>query len=448
MTSLFAVSGNTATPAEVQSLSALGLQERTHLQEWVLAHPEVLGDDLMVITSEYDRWAGADGTRARDRLDILGLDAAGRLVVAELKRTDSGGDVHLQAITYAALVSRFTLETLAEALQQYRTRRGHPTTSVEATELILEHIGGEPDLDLLRRPRLVLVAGSFPRQVTHTAVWLSEMGVDIDLVQVTAWSVGDQVMVGFTKVYPTPEVEEFTLAPARAESAQVVKKAEERSRSAKAVQRLVASGALEDGAELRLKPSQGTNPESRAAIQQWVAENPRRGRATWRNDPISPLIWAGDERPWGPTALARYILMESAGVDASPRGPAWWVTDEGVDLPTLAGDVSTPRRDWSDLHQLLEAVPAGRWTTYGALAAVVGTAPQPLGQHVTRCDDCANAYRILGSGGRPAPNFVWGDPQRTDRVEDVLAAEGVTFANGVADPSQRLDAEALRALLH
>ncbi|WP_328949275.1 hypothetical protein OG778_14505 [Streptomyces sp. NBC_00184] len=50
---------------------------------------------------------------ARDRLDVLGLDATGRLVVVELKRGTADRDVHLQAITYAALVSRFDLGTLA-----------------------------------------------------------------------------------------------------------------------------------------------------------------------------------------------------------------------------------------------------------------------------------------------------------------------------------------------
>src|SRR4051812_30290764 len=134
MTMLFSVTGNEATPAATRDLSVLGLQERSHLQEWVIAHPQVLGEDVLVITAEYDRWAGTDGTRARDRLDVLGLDRSGRLIVAELKREDSGGDVHLQAITYAALVSRFTLDTLAEAHQQFRSRRGEALTVGQATD--------------------------------------------------------------------------------------------------------------------------------------------------------------------------------------------------------------------------------------------------------------------------------------------------------------------------
>ncbi|MCM2418118.1 hypothetical protein [Streptomyces sp. RKAG293] len=73
--------------------------ERQHLQEWVIDHLQVLGEPVLMITSEFDRWADTDGVLARDRLDILGRDATGRLAVAELKRGTADRDVHLQAIT-------------------------------------------------------------------------------------------------------------------------------------------------------------------------------------------------------------------------------------------------------------------------------------------------------------------------------------------------------------
>ena len=65
----------------------------------------------------------------------------------------------------------------------------------------------------------MLVAASFPRIVTHTAVWLSEMGLDVSLVQVGAWQAGEQLIGIFERLHPVPAVEEFTLAPARQEAA-------------------------------------------------------------------------------------------------------------------------------------------------------------------------------------------------------------------------------------
>jgi hypothetical protein len=48
----------------------------------VLDYPELIGAGVKVVTFEYGKWISAGGTAAADRLDVLGLDRTGRLVVA------------------------------------------------------------------------------------------------------------------------------------------------------------------------------------------------------------------------------------------------------------------------------------------------------------------------------------------------------------------------------
>ncbi|WP_371603453.1 hypothetical protein OG345_21810 [Streptomyces sp. NBC_01220] len=48
---------------------------------------------------------------------------------------------------------------------------------------------GNRSPELLQRPRQVIIAADFPKQVTHSVVWLSEMSLDIDLIQVGLWKV-------------------------------------------------------------------------------------------------------------------------------------------------------------------------------------------------------------------------------------------------------------------
>jgi uncharacterized protein with ParB-like and HNH nuclease domain/O6-methylguanine-DNA--protein-cysteine methyltransferase len=66
--------------------------------------------------------------------------------------------------------------------------------------------------------------------------------------------------------------------------------------------------------------------------------------------------------------------------------------------------------DWSHINAAVAAIPRGRWTTYGELAQLGGTAAMPVGQHVANTPGMDNAYRVLGSDGKPRPDFHWDDP--------------------------------------
>ena len=367
MDHLLVVDGTTSSSAVGTNLHEQKLMERRHLQEWVIDHPEVLGDDVLIVTSEYGSWADADGAPAHDRLDILALDGSGRLVVVELKRGLATRDVHLQAITYAALVSRFTVDTLSGAHRDFLRSRGTEVTGDEAAALLLAHVGSDLDPELLRSPRLVLIATGFPKQVTHTVVWLSEMGLDIDLVQVSMWQVGEQLVAGFSRIYPIPEVDSFTLAPAREETVGVKARVAQRTRSKNAVHALVDAGLLPDGVRFRMDPRHGTTPAIREAISTWVGEDDRRRWVRWRNTRTAPLIWDADETTNSATGLVERVFTAVTGTTASGiQGTAWWILDDDTAPPGVEADdwaalqgrslvglvevLRPAQRDWSDLH--------------------------------------------------------------------------------------------------
>ncbi len=132
---VFSVDGRSAQRATPITLSQAGFREREHLQEWILANPDILGSGVLVITSEFDRWESKEGPE-RDRLDILGLGADGHLVVAELKRDVAPDTVEMQAIKYAAMASRFDLEVLSDAYASFMNQHsGSVLTSEEAAEV-------------------------------------------------------------------------------------------------------------------------------------------------------------------------------------------------------------------------------------------------------------------------------------------------------------------------
>jgi alkylated DNA nucleotide flippase Atl1 len=106
-------------------------------------------------------------------------------------------------------------------------------------------------------------------------------------------------------------------------------------------------------------------------------------------------------------------------------------------------------RDWSLLHQALAALPYGTWTTYGDVAALIGSAAQPVGSHLSVTSGVVNAWRVLGHDGKVAAAFQWAPGEDRGDVHAVLRADGVRFdeATMKADPKQRLSAQALAALL-
>lgn len=105
------------------------------------------------------------------------------------------------------------------------------------------------------------------------------------------------------------------------------------------------------------------------------------------------------------------------------------------------------RFDWSPMHAILETLPDGTWTSYAELADAVGTAPQPLGNHIVTCKQCTRPWRVLTWDGRVADNFTWSDPEDHRDPRLLLEADGVRIIDGKADPDQLLRSGALLDLI-
>ena len=98
---------------------------------------------------------------------------------------------------------------------------------------------------------------------------------------------------------------------------------------------------------------------------------------------------------------------------------------------------------WDVMAKALAGIPAGAWTTYGDLAALIGSHPVPVGVRLAS-HPLPNAHRVLQAEGTISPSFRWVDTDRSDNPLDLLRAEGVTFdEQGRADQAQRLTVEDL-----
>lgn len=143
---------------------------------------------------------------------------------------------------------------------------------------------------------------------------------------------------------------------------------------------------------------------------------------------------AGTEH-WGADEIrARSARLAERAIDLWPSP-----------LPRTA-TVDQSGKDWSLLRQAVALIPAGTWTTYGELAALIGSHPVPVGVYLSS-NPVPNAWRVLTADGSISGGFHWTDPEQTGNPVDVLTAEGVQFIDGRAAAPQRVAAQDLADLL-
>ena len=181
------------------TFSAAGVRERADLQRLLRSNIEVVSPDTLVISEEFGDWEDS-----RRRIDLLGLDRDANLVVIELKRTEDGGHMELQAIRYAAMVSTLTFEKVVDVFSGYLRRIGKED---DARTTILEFLGWEdPDEDVFAQDvRIVLASAEFSKELTTAVMWLNEHGLDIRCVRMQPYDDGGRLLVDVQQVIPLPE---------------------------------------------------------------------------------------------------------------------------------------------------------------------------------------------------------------------------------------------------
>ncbi|MBL8854422.1 MAG: hypothetical protein JNK57_10660, partial [Planctomycetaceae bacterium] len=201
---LYEMTNDRFRPIDEASFTELKIRERDDLQRLLRSQIDVLGDDLYVLTEEFGEWEDS-----RRRIDLLAIDRDGNLVVIELKRTVDGGQMELQAIRYAAMVSTMTFERAVEIHSQFLAARGEPGD--EARSRIMAFLGWEDSEDesFASDVRILLVSEDFGKELTTAVLWLREFDIDIRCIRLRPYLDGEKRLVDVQQIIPLPEVIEY-----------------------------------------------------------------------------------------------------------------------------------------------------------------------------------------------------------------------------------------------
>ncbi len=216
---IYKIKGNNEKLVKVDTTS-LGEEEvwERKLQRMLRDRPEVLEDGLIIISEEFGNWQ--DSNR---RIDLLGLDAEGRLVVVELKRGETGGHMDLQAIRYAAMVANMTFQQAVDTYQAYLEKRAKnepgrdPVEEGDAETGLREHLpSNDQDEPVIHTaiPRIILASEDFSKELTTCVMWLNDSwlrnaGYEIKCIRLQPHRNSDEILIEASVVIPLPEASDY-----------------------------------------------------------------------------------------------------------------------------------------------------------------------------------------------------------------------------------------------
>ena len=166
-------SGNFLEEVKETTFYESDIKERQHIEEWLRKKPEVMGEELLIIGHEYDKF------EVNERLDLLALDKDGKLVIIEVKRDNSGSAVDFQALKYASYCSRLTPKDILDIYREYIDNFG---LNLNPEQEIMYFLQVE-DEDVLNEKlnnsqRIIVIGKEFDKRILSVCTWLYENSIE------------------------------------------------------------------------------------------------------------------------------------------------------------------------------------------------------------------------------------------------------------------------------
>jgi hypothetical protein len=249
-------------------------RERRDLQALLRDNPEAIDKDIFIIAEEFSSWE--DSSR---RVDLLGLDRDGNLVVIELKRQEDRGHMELQAVRYAAMLSAMDFAGVVRVYEEHLMKlERDPTDARQVLQTFLELERSEA-ATITSTPRIILVAPGFSREITTTVLWLNDQGLNIQCIEANLYKLNNDLYLDIEQVIPLPSASEYQVK-IREKTIKAEREASSNRRK-QSLATLVAHNILKPGTRIHLihSPKAGLNiTDDKAKYATYVGATGGRGQ--------------------------------------------------------------------------------------------------------------------------------------------------------------------------
>lgn len=191
---------------EVTNFSNQKIKEREHIEEWIRKSPQTLGENLLIIGHEYDKFEN------NERLDLLALDTDGNLVIIETKQDYTGSGVDFQVLKYCSYCSTLKPIDIIEIYEEYIKKF---SLQGDAIDNILEFL----DIDsrdilnnvLNKTQRIIIIGNEFDKRILSVSAWLHQNGIDIKCISIKPYidSSKSDVLIDLNQLIPPQNIENY-----------------------------------------------------------------------------------------------------------------------------------------------------------------------------------------------------------------------------------------------
>ena len=203
--SIYNLSDNGIEKVPETTFKSSGILERTHLQNYLRDNIEIISENTLVISEEFSEWDNSNR-----RIDLLGIDKDANLIIIELKRTESGDHMELQAIRYASMISTLNFQKCVDIYQKYLDQRN---IEENAQENLMAFLNWETPLeeDFALDVKIVLASADFSKELTTSVMWLIDKGLDITCIKLRPYLLDEQLLLDINQIIPLPEAESYLI---------------------------------------------------------------------------------------------------------------------------------------------------------------------------------------------------------------------------------------------
>lgn len=222
---LYQITNDSLQELPSTSFQQESLWERRDLQRLLKANIQAIDENVMVIAEEFGDWS-----ESGRRIDLLAIDKDANLVVIELKRTDDGGHMELQAIRYAAMVANMTWDQAKFSFQKYLSEN---QIDADAESRLCEFLGWSSprEDDFAQNVRIVLASANFSKEITTSVLWLNDRDLDISCVRLSLHKIDDKLVLSADQIIPLPEAESYQIEVKQKRREERVSRSEKKDRS-------------------------------------------------------------------------------------------------------------------------------------------------------------------------------------------------------------------------